>query len=225
MILEQLSEEMPAPLVLAADGMSPGSSVKLGHPNSIVMDLAGSVDKELARENAYDSIIAGNLPVIRLNHVDSRWHDEDLEMLAGRRVNVIVPGISTMSAVERVGSRLMRGSMLFPEVESSSTNLRFVGEIGSSGHVARVIINDPWTGAERAGSRDGDLGDQLVGAARLLSRRGLRRPVDGSTPRGISAARFELDARAAAELGFSGKFCTERSHVRVALAIFDHSGS
>lgn len=187
--------------------------------DAVVLDLEDSVGptlKAAARENVRRWLEADGTGVVRINGLDSPWHEEDLAMLAWRRCSVILPKAASAAHTAGLLDRLGPQSCVVPLLETAAGILA-AREVCAVPGVVRAIF----------GSADlaRELGIDHTDRAALVHARcqvvlasaacGVAPPIDGVTSSLRDEQRLIADIRHAAALGFTGKSCLHPRQIPV----------
>ncbi|KAG8152677.1 HpcH/HpaI aldolase/citrate lyase family protein [Burkholderia catarinensis] len=192
----------------------------------IVVDLEDAVgpdSKDSARAQ-----LAQHLPlltpeqrsrtVVRVNAVDTPWHDPDIALLRDwtrQRVTVMLPKSEDAGALRRVAQQLGGHAQLVALVESLA-GLDAADALARDPQVVRVAfghLDFQLDLGMRATPDEPELAfarNALVVASR---RARLPAPIDGVTTRTDDAGRLAADARRARAFGFGGKLCIHPAQV------------
>lgn len=193
----------------------------------IVLDLEDAVGPDLkcaARDNVHRWLSVGGPGMVRINGVDSPWHEDDMAMLDGRPCAVILPKAADGEQVAGVLNRLADGSCVVPLLETA-TGVLGARNVCAAPSVVRIIFGS----ADLASELGIDHTDrralayarsQVVLASAAC---GLAPPVDGVTSSVTDERTLIADAEDAAALGFTGKSCLHPRQVPVVQAVFTPS--
>ena len=152
---------------------------------------------------------------IRVNAVGTPWHQQDMAIVAGLRVQgIVLPKAEAAADLDRARAQIGPATSLVALVESAK-GLAFAAEIAT--HADRIAFGSVDFAADLgcAHSRDALLlaRSQLVLAARLA---GKPAPIDGVTLSISDAADVEADARYGSALGFAGKLLIHPAQIAAA---------
>ncbi len=191
-------------------------------------DSVGPANKALARD-AVVAWLRDHGAVVRVNGVDTPWHDDDVAAIANspRLAGVVLPKSQEPEQIGHVGRRLGGRIDLVPLVETAAGVAN-----------AAAIAADPQVSVLAFGSLDFalDLGiddtdgeeqtallyarSALVIASRVA---GIAPPIDGVTLSLGDADAIRDDTRRARALGFGGKQCIHPRQVHEVNAVFTPS--
>lgn len=191
----------------------------------VVLDLEDAVaphEKERARDEVVAWLRTATVPAaVRVNAVDSPWHDADRAVLAGRASTVVLPKAQDPTVVAAVVASLGDGSSVIALLETARGILR-AEAIAAVPGVVRLALGtydlaaglgvDPDDPAAMAAAR----GALVLASAAA----GLAGPVDGVTGDVRDTDRLVADVRRAAGLGFAGKLCIHPAQVAPTAAAF-----
>lgn len=208
-----------APLFVPANRPERFAKAAASGADAVILDLEDAVaanEKERARDNL--RAVALNVPVIvRVNGVDTPWHEEDCEAIKGMAIAAIM-----LPKAELIDD-LKRLSALAPVIALVETarGLAEARAMAQSGFAARLAFGS----VDYAADLGCDHNREALYASRaeivLASRLGrLPPPIDGVTTEvTVSDIAFD-DARAARSLGFGGKLLIHPAQVRCVLDAF-----
>jgi citrate lyase subunit beta / citryl-CoA lyase len=191
-------------------------------------DSVGPANKALARDSVA-AWLSGHRAVVRVNGVDTPWHDDDVAALAKspHLAGVMLPKSQEPEDIGRLGRRLGGRTQLVPLVETAAGVAN-----------AAAIAADPQVSVLAFGSVDFalDLGiDDVDGeeqtvllyarSALVIASRvaGIAPPIDGVTLSLADADAIRDDTRRARALGFGGKQCVHPRQVHEVNAVFTPS--
>lgn len=195
--------------------------------DAIMLDLEDSVGPERkpeARKNIDTWLAERGEVVVRINGVDTRWHNDDVAMVREHGCPVMLPKTTTHEQVDAVISALGEGAYVIPALETASGVLN-ARSICSANGVVRVIFGnadfasdlgvkpDDWEALSYARSH-------IVLASAACE---LPPPFDGVT---VSINDNELladDAQRAVAAGFTGKACLHPRQVPLVNRAFSPS--
>jgi citrate lyase subunit beta/citryl-CoA lyase len=184
-----------------------------------VLDLEDAVRPEAkARAQAAirDWLAAGGRAAVRVNGIDTQWHEEDVALLATPGVtHALLPKAEDTAALATFAAQLPYGLPIVPLVESATGlwNARALAAVKSVRQLAFGSVDFQLD----TGIEDDDKGllyarSHLVMASAAA---GIAPPVDGVTVALDEEARLAADVRAARALGFGGKLCIHPKQVAV----------
>lgn len=186
----------------------------------VIVDLEDAVlpDAKAAARATLAAWLAGPKarPIaVRLNGVDTEWHDEDLRAVEGapNLAAVVLPKAETRDALERVADRLGPGRTVIALVETvrGYMNLR---DLVSARGLSRVAFGSvdfcAETGIRGLGSELDAIRTELVVVSRWAN---LAPPVEGVTIAVKDDALLAEDIDRARRLGFGAKLCIHPSQV------------
>jgi citrate lyase subunit beta / citryl-CoA lyase len=191
-------------------------------------DSVGPANKALARDSVA-AWLSGHRAVVRVNGVDTPWHDDDVAALGNspHLAGVMLPKSQEPEDIGRLGRRLGGRTELVPLVETAAGVAN-----------AAAIAADPQVSVLAFGSVDFalDLGiDDIDGeeqtvllyarSALVIASRvaGIAPPIDGVTLSLADADAIRDDTRRARALGFGGKQCIHPRQVHEVNAVFTPS--
>jgi len=185
----------------------------------VVLDLEDAVaphEKERARDEVVAWLRTATVPAaVRVNAVDSPWHDADRAVLAGRASTVVLPKAQDPTVVAAVVASLGDGSSVIALLETARGILR-AEAIAAVPGVVRLALGtydlaaglgvDPDDPAAMAAAR----GALVLASAAA----GLAGPVDGVTGDVRDTDRLVADVLPASALPASSASTPPRSHRR-----------
>lgn len=179
--------------------------------DAIIIDLEDAVapeHKPQALAHTLEWLAAGHDAVVRVNGVDTPWHEAEVDALATTSAVVMVPKSESASALATTHAALGGGDRIIALVETAR-GIRDADDIASAAGVIRLALGnvdlsaelgvDPASHAALAYSR----GRLVIASAAA----GIAPPVDGVTTALDAAEVLEADLAVTRELGFSGKLC------------------
>jgi citrate lyase subunit beta/citryl-CoA lyase len=186
--------------------------------HEVILDLEDAVapaDKEAARGEIAGWLTDGGTAWVRVNAVDSPWHQDDLAVLAacsGLR-GVVVPKAEKPHTLAEIASRLPTDAGIIALVETA-VGIRDAAAIAVSPRVDGLAF----------GSIDFalDIGADETDEALLFARSALviasraasiPAPIDGVTVQTTDETAVSRDAARARRLGFGGKLCIHPAQV------------
>ena len=192
--------------------------------HAVILDLEDAVaatDKATARGEIRAWLEAGGRAWLRINACDTRWHADDLALLALRGVaGVMLPKAEREDDVRAVAAHLQPGVPLMPLVESA-LGVWNAREVAAADAVSRLAFGsiDFLLDTGIVGDREELLyaRSRLVLASRVAGR---LPPVDGVTTALDDEAVLAADVAAARRLGFGGKLCIHPKQVATVNAGF-----
>lgn len=183
----------------------------------VILDLEDAVadaDKTTARAEAVLWLAQGGVGWVRVNGVDTVWHNDDLASPSDPRLTGlrgIVAVKATLESVETTEELLATPGKAHPSVVAlveSAAGVRDAVSVAAHPAVAALAFGpldycldlgcDPDSEALRHARHT------IVMASRAA---GLPGPIDGPTVQLSDVAAAEAEARAARSMGFSGKLC------------------
>ncbi|WP_174913428.1 HpcH/HpaI aldolase/citrate lyase family protein [Burkholderia diffusa] len=192
----------------------------------IVIDLEDAVGMDA--KDAARAQLAQHLPllaseqrsrtVVRVNAVDTPWHDADIALLRDwtrQGVVVMLPKAEDVGALRRVAQRLGDEARIVALIESLA-GLDAADALARDPQVVRLAfghLDFQLDLGMRASAEEPELAfarNALVAASR---RARLPAPIDGVTVRTDDAERLAADARRARAFGFGGKLCIHPAQV------------
>jgi citrate lyase subunit beta / citryl-CoA lyase len=193
--------------------------------HEVILDLEDAVApaaKEAARAEAARWVTDGGRAWVRVNAVDTPWHDEDLAALVGRPGlrGLVVPKAEDPDVLRRIAESLPDGCGLLALVESAAGILRAPAVAGSPGVSGLAFGSIDFALDIDAAETDDALRyarSALVVAARAA---GLPPPVDGVTVDTRDTDAVRSAAARARELGFGGKLCIHPVQVPTVNTVF-----
>ncbi len=183
--------------------------------DTVVVDLEDAVradHKETARADAVAWLRSGHRACVRVNAVETPWHDADLTALAGLPglTGVLLPMAADPASAGRVHDRLAapvvaivetaRGVLRAPELAATDGVVRLA--LGALDLAADLHTDDPGTLAR--------VRVDLVLASRAA---GLEGPVDSVTTDLTNDERVAEDARLGRAVGMGGKLCVHPKQI------------
>lgn len=185
--------------------------------DEVILDLEDAVApdaKVAARDHAAEWLSARGSGWVRINGLGTPWHEEDLEVLAGRPGlrGVVIPKAEDAQALARIAERLGGGRLM--ALVESARGIRHLDEICATEGISRLAFGS----IDFALDIDAQESDEVLLHARsemVIAARvgGLAAPVDGVT---VEFRSPEVVATAAARsraLGFGGKLCIHPAQV------------
>lgn len=196
------------PLFVPADRPERFAKAFAAGADAVLVDLEDAVapsDKVFARTGLKEALsgMQGPVPVmVRINGVDTPWHEDDLAAIAGLGIDAVMLS-KAESAHDVTAVAEGTGLPVFALVESAQ-GLRDVFEI--AGAARRIAFGSIDFAADLA---MGHTRDALLYARSLIVHAsrvaGIPAPIDGVTRAISDEAAIVADCVHAAELGFSGK--------------------
>lgn len=185
---------------------------------AVIVDLEDAVspaEKPAARAEVASWLHAGATAWVRVNAVDTPWHEEDVAVLAacpGLR-GLVVPKAEAANELRRIGERLPSGADLVALVETA-VGVRDATAVALCPGVRRLAFGS----IDFALDIDAEETDEALLFARstlvLASRAaGLSPPLDGVTVETNDHAVVLRAAGRARALGFGGKLCIHPAQV------------
>ncbi|ORA62974.1 HpcH/HpaI aldolase/citrate lyase family protein [Mycobacteroides franklinii] len=179
--------------------------------DAIVIDLEDAVAphaKDVAREAAKGWLAAGEYAIVRVNGSDTRWHTEDISLVAAYGCPVMLPKARGSSHISTVSAQLPPGTELIALIETAAGVLA-APEICATAGVARVAFGSIDLAAELGISPEAHESLAYARSALVMSAAAARQapPLDGVTTALNDEALLVSDAARAARWGFGGKLC------------------
>lgn len=184
----------------------------------VVLDLEDAVApdaKDQARKEVVDWLRRTTAPAaVRVNAVDSPWHDADLRALAGLGCAVMLPKAQHPDRVADAVAALGDGACVLALLETARGILRSE-QIAAVPGVVRLALGTYDLAAELGVDPDDPEAMATARGALVLASAAaeLCGPVDGVTGDVRDADRLVADVRRAARLGFAGKLCIHPAQV------------
>lgn len=180
-------------------------------PGLVVIDLEDAVApdrKPAARVAAAEWIAAGHPCAVRINARGTAWYEDDLEMVRGLDVAVMVPKAEDAEALAGVAAVLPAGSAVIGLVETAA-GVTNASRIATARGVRRLAFGTFDLAAELGISPDDTLALLTCRSALVLASAvgQLAPPVDGVTADITDPDRLRTDVAHARRLGFGGKLC------------------
>ncbi|TDE10698.1 CoA ester lyase [Jiangella asiatica] len=215
-----------APALLAVPGHRPERFEKAARSGAdwIMLDLEDAVGpglKSMARANVERWLASGGEGIVRINSVDTPWHDDDVAALSTWRSAVILPKVSHQSQVSHVLRRLSPGSCILPLLEVSAGILA-AREVCSVPGVIRAVFGNIDLASE-LGIDHADKSALVHARSEVVlasAAAGIAPPIDGITTTIADEDAVVSDARHAAAIGFTGKLCVHPRQVAAVQAVF-----
>ena len=201
--------------------------------HAVLLDLEDAVApaaKSSARTAVADWLSADTAgapqAMVRINAVDSDWHEDDLRLIAGlpATVGVMLPK-SEPQTLQAVAAQLGAGRLLYALVETVAgvLGLRTMAAMPGVNRFAFGNIDFGVDAGITVGEDEAELA--AVRTAFVLESRfaGLPAPVDGVGLELSDADRMSLHAARAKRFGFGGKLCIHPRQVGAVNAVFEPS--
>jgi citrate lyase subunit beta/citryl-CoA lyase len=198
-----------------------------GGADLVLCDLEDAVappNKDQARA-AVAGFLGHHPAAVRINGVDSPWHEDDLDAViaaAGLRA-VVLPKADSLAALRATTARLPAGVALYALLESAR-GVRDADQIAEMPGVGRLLFGNIDFGLDAGVTAEDPLESELLYArSRIVvaSRAaGLPPPVDGVTTDLYDPVVTRDAARRARNLGFGGKLCLHPKQVSVVNTAF-----
>jgi citrate lyase subunit beta / citryl-CoA lyase len=205
------------PLFVPADRPDWYAKAAQSGADALVFDLEDGVQPG-HKAAARDALLAQAPPditwIVRINGVGTPWHGEDLQMLSRIAPDaVMVPKCQSVDEIVAVGRYLGRDVQIIAAIESA-VGLANAAAIAANPRVSRLTFGVMDFAFDISCSADWDSLLAARSAIVLASRLGgVPSPIDGATLQIDDPQRAEVEARKAARLGFSGKFCVHPRQV------------
>ncbi|GII29300.1 HpcH/HpaI aldolase/citrate lyase family protein [Planotetraspora mira] len=168
-----------------------------------ILDLEDAVapQSKTAARTAVADALGWHGAYVRVNGVDTAWHDDDMAAIAGRPglLGVFLPKVEGPADLEGLGVPVIA-------LVETAAGLENAALIAAHPATVRLAFGNVDFSLD-IGATDEDL---LYARSRLVvvSRaHGIAAPIDGVTTDLSDPARTAADARRARRLGFAGKFC------------------
>jgi citrate lyase subunit beta / citryl-CoA lyase len=192
-------------------------------------DAVPSANKATARV-AVAAWLREHRAVVRVNGVDTPWHDDDIAAAAGSPgvVAVILPKSQEPGQISEVADRLNNHIAVVPLVESAA-GVANAAAIAASPHVSALAFGSIDFALDIGIDDPGDDEQSALLYARsalvIASRAaGIAAPIDGVTVGLSDTDGIRRDARLARALGFGGKQCIHPRQVDEVNRVFTPSG-
>ncbi|MET7511679.1 CoA ester lyase [Streptomyces albidoflavus] len=190
----------------------------------VIIDLEDAVaapDKERARDHAAAWLGAGGNAVVRINPLETRWHEDDLRMACRQGAPVMVPKAEDPAALAELACRAAGRSPLVPLVETAA-GVERAAELAAVAGVVRLAFGNMDLAAQLGVAPDDHMAltyarSRLVSASAAA---GLCPPVDGVTTSVRDTELLTVDVVHARRLGFTGKLCVHPGQVATVAARF-----
>jgi citrate lyase subunit beta/citryl-CoA lyase len=194
---------------------------------AVIVDLEDAVapaDKQRARHSLAEALAAiedRSRVLVRINAAGTPWHDDDVALLAQRRVaGIVLPKAEEALTAERVAR--LAATAVVPLIESAQ-GLYAIDMIAKARGVARLAFGhlDFQLDLGMQASEDEHELDSVRLAIVMASRpAGLPAPIDGVTTALDDEARLTADAQRALRLGLRAKLCIHPKQVAAVNAAF-----
>jgi citrate lyase subunit beta/citryl-CoA lyase len=187
----------------------------------VIVDLEDAVPPELkadARAQVAAHLAGGGVAAVRINAIDTPWHREDLEAVAGRAVALVVPKAEPGAALRDLAS----GATPCLALVETAVGVLGAAEVALTPGVVRLAFGSLDLAAELAV----DPADRpaLEGARSMLvlasAAARLPGPVDGVYGDLTDAEGLRVDAAHGRRTGFAGKLCVHPRQVPVVAEAF-----
>jgi citrate lyase subunit beta/citryl-CoA lyase len=187
---------------------------------ALILDLEDSVapgQKEAARAEAA-AWLGGTQrgsAVVRINAADTRWHDDDMEMVAAAGCSVMLPKADNVDVVRAIRSKLPPEASLIALIETAR-GVRNLPDLCECGAVARLAFGSLDFALDiGADLSRGSWGLAAARSALVLESHlsGLPAPVDGVTTALRDPAFLGADIDQALAFGFGGKLAIHPDQV------------
>lgn len=189
----------------------------------VVLDLEDAVAaprKDAARAQVHGWFAAGGTGIVRVNGAGTRWHEADLDLAAGLRIPVLLPGAEDPDDVARVVAAL-RGAPVVALVETAAGVLAAPAVCAVDG-----VVRAGFGNVDLAAQLGVDPADRtaLTHARQSLvlaaAAAGTAPPLDGVTTAIADDEALRDDLRHAVRTGFTGKLCIHPRQVATARDAF-----
>jgi citrate lyase subunit beta / citryl-CoA lyase len=192
------------------------SKAVAAQPDIVVIDLEDAVsaaDKDTAREHVEEWLSTGNAGMVRINAVDTDWHEADLALVGKHGVPVMVPKAERADTIRHL-ALLTPAPVIVPLVESAA-GITAAADICAAPGVQRLAFGSIDLAAELGidpDDRDALLLSRstLVLAAAAASLAG---PIDGVTTALTDMGLLVDDFAYARRLGMTAKLCIHPAQV------------
>ncbi|MCO5397837.1 HpcH/HpaI aldolase/citrate lyase family protein [Ralstonia soli] len=197
--------------------------------DAVILDLEDAVsidDKDHARQQLADYLEGGGTGIVRVNSIETRWHDDDMRLCALPGVQaVMLPKANSAGDIVAARSHMPASVPLLPLIETARGMANANGIAAAPG-VSRLVFGTVDFRTELG--IDGDEAELLTFRSTLVLASALAEiesPVDGVT---VEIGNVDL-LRAACvrsrRLGFGGKLCIHPSQVGAVNAAFSPSAA
>lgn len=179
----------------------------------VVIDLEDAVapaDKPAAREHARTWLRAGNAAMVRVNGIDTTWHEDDLALITETSAAAMLPKAENRSCIARFGPAAVVVALI-----ETAAGVAAAAEVCSAPGVQRVAFGSVDLGAQLAISPT-DREAMLHARSSLVfasAAAGLAAPIDGVTTVLTDPQVTADDVTYARRLGLTAKLCIHPSQV------------
>lgn len=176
----------------------------------VVLDLEDAVapaEKHDARRNVQSWLDAGNTAMVRINAVGTRWHDDDVRVIAHTAAAVMLPKAENPHSIAAIALAAPRTSVV--ALIESAAGVCAAADIARTASVTRLAFGSIDL-ATQLGVDPDDRGALHLARSTLVmasAAAGLPSPIDGVTANFTDPARSAEDARYARRLGMTAKLC------------------
>jgi citrate lyase subunit beta/citryl-CoA lyase len=185
-----------------------GKAVASG-AHRIVFDLEDAVApaaKNQARAAVGDWLATGNQAVVRINAVDTDWHEDDIEMLRSQPESLVMLAKADDQSLMRAASALP--SHRFIALLETVAGYMSLQALCSVARLERIAFGSIDFSVDSGIADEGEALTAVRTHIVLASRHaGLEAPIDGVSLELVDQARMRVDALRARSLGFGGKLC------------------
>ena len=188
--------------------------------HQVVLDLEDAVApaaKDQARVMVRDWLAAGNQAAVRVNAIDTPWHEDDLQMLQAFPGAMVMLAKADDISLARASDALP-GHHFIALLETVAGYIR-LQELCAVTGLARIAFGSIDFSVDSGIADEGDaltaVRTQIVLASRYA---GLAAPIDGVSTEFKDEQCMRTDALRSRSLGFGGKLCI---HPRQAVAVND----
>jgi len=186
---------------------------------AIIIDLEDAIapaDKVQARHALADAWRDDLPALVRINAIDSGWHDDDIAVCRDLGVrDIMVPKACSPDSLAAIAAAVGAPARLYALVETAE-GMAAIRQVASVPGVVRLAFGtvDFQLDLDIDDDDEGLLAfrSEFVLASRLAR---LPAPIDGVTTRFDDAAQVTLDTRRSRRLGFGGKLCIHPSQVAI----------
>jgi citrate lyase subunit beta/citryl-CoA lyase len=191
--------------------------------DAVVLDLEDAVSphhKSDARQHVSRWLGRRNQSIVRINADGTRWHGEDVAMIArhpGTVTAVMVPKAEDPGQLEALSLRLPAGVSVIPLIETAAGVVRAPAVCAVTG-VVRPLFGSLDLAAQLGIDHQAHTGLRHAHSALVLAAAasGCAAPVDGVTTSLADDTLLRADLDHAVTLGFTGKLCIHPRQVALA---------
>ena len=192
------------------------SKAVAAQPDIVIIDLEDAVsaaDKDTARGHVDEWLSTGNPGMVRINAVDTDWHEADLALVGEHGVPVMVPKAERADTIRHV-ARLTPAPVIVPLVESAA-GITAAADICAAPGVQRLAFGSIDLATELGIDPD-DRDALLLSRSTLVlaaAAAGLAGPIDGVTTALTDMRPLVDDFAYARRLGMTAKLCIHPAQV------------